>query len=74
MPRKLCLLARGKRSFRQLLYYRVHAFSKSQQQRTEAAAWPGIGVKRHTDVPRGESDRMSDRAEEPIPGRAVAPA
>ncbi len=58
--------------FKQLLHHRIHAFSKSQQQSTEAVAWPGIGGERHTDVPRGESDRMSDRAEEPIPGRAAA--
>ncbi len=46
--------------------------SRSWTQRAEASAWPGIGGERHTDVPRGESDRMSDRAEEPIPGRAGA--
>ncbi|NIJ85593.1 hypothetical protein FHY35_002617 [Xanthomonas arboricola] len=52
--------------------FRSRGNSKSRQQRAEAAAWPGIGGERHTDVPRRRVRQDVCRAEEPIPGRAAA--
>ncbi|MBB4655439.1 hypothetical protein GGR73_001989 [Xanthomonas sp. F14] len=63
---------RRERGFGQLRHDRVQHFSKSRQQRAEAAAWPGIGGERHRDVPRRRVRQDVCRAEEPIPGRADA--
>ncbi|SOU06327.1 hypothetical protein LMG19144_01368 [Xanthomonas arboricola pv. fragariae] len=63
---------RRERGFGQLRHDRVQHFSKSRQQRAEAAAGPGIGGERHRDVPRRRVRQDVCRAEEPIPGRADA--
>ncbi|QNM61417.1 hypothetical protein XHV734_2654 [Xanthomonas hortorum pv. vitians] len=49
--------------------FRSHSNTVPRRQRGRGLAESGTWMCRG-----GESDRMSDRAEEPIPGRAVAPA
>ncbi|APP83724.1 hypothetical protein BI317_05505 [Xanthomonas hortorum pv. gardneri] len=73
MARKLCLLAPTGEGLSQLAQYRVqtprsHSNEVPRRQRGWGLAESGTGMCRG-----GESDRMSDRAEEPVRGRAAAP-